>query len=139
MLAMIDTSAWVAAFRDRTGGVKAKIVAARGEMNEVFSRIVAMEILRGSTSEADWDRYEQYLAGQTYVAFDDADWEAAARLFVDCRAAGVTVRSTLDCCIAQQALRHDLVLIHDDKDYEQIAKVRPLRHLPLKLRSSRKS
>ena len=133
MLAMIDTSAWIAAFRDRTGAVRTEITKARGDMNEVFSRFVAMEILRGSNSEADWARYEDYLAGQTYVDFEKDDWAASARLYVDCRRAGHTVRSTIDCCIAHQAIRHDLLLIHNDKDYEHIARVAPLRQVRLKI------
>jgi len=39
------------------------------------------------------------------------------------RAAGVTVRSTVDCLIARLAVEHDLVLLHDDRDYDRIATV----------------
>ncbi|WP_410503742.1 hypothetical protein [Leptolyngbya sp. 7M] len=38
------------------------------------------------------------------------------------------VRSPIDCCIAQAALEHDLLLIHNDRDFETIAQVRSLQH-----------
>jgi predicted nucleic acid-binding protein len=55
-------------------------------------------------------------------------WTEAARIYFDLRQQGLTVRSTLDCCIAVVALQHDLTLLHNDQDYERIASVRPLKH-----------
>lgn len=134
MVILIDTSVWIAAYRDRSGQVADHVRAARGDADEVFSRFVAMEILQGSTSETDWARYDTYLQGQNYVEFRYSDWVDAARIYYDARRGGITVASTIDCCIAQTALANDLLLIHDDSDYERIAKVRALRHLRLKLR-----
>jgi predicted nuclease of predicted toxin-antitoxin system len=42
---------------------------------------------------------------------------------------GLTVRSTIDCCIAQAAIDHQAVLIHNDRDFEAIAQVRSLQNL----------
>jgi hypothetical protein len=42
---------------------------------------------------------------------------------------GLTVRSPIDCCIAQAALENNLLLIHNDRDFETIAQVRLLQHL----------
>jgi predicted nucleic acid-binding protein len=58
----------------------------------------------------------------------------AARIYYDARRVGMTIGSTIDCCIAQTALANDLLLLHDDGDYERIASVRSLRHLRLRLR-----
>lgn len=41
---------------------------------------------------------------------------------------GLTVRSPIDCCIAQAALENNLLLIHNDRDFETIAQVRLLQH-----------
>ena len=51
----------------------------------------------------------------------------ASRIFFDCRRQGVTLRSTIDCLIAQLVLEIDAVLLHDDIDFERIKSVRPLR------------
>jgi len=40
------------------------------------------------------------------------------------------VRSAADCLIAQIALENDLALLHNDRDFEAIRKVRPLKTLP---------
>lgn len=53
----------------------------------------------------------------------------AARIFFDCRRRGITVRGSADCLIAQMTLEQDATLLHDDGDFENIAKVRPLKTL----------
>jgi len=40
------------------------------------------------------------------------------------RRAGKTVRSPIDCCIAQLALENQLMLVHNDRDFEVIAELR---------------
>ncbi|WP_339367618.1 PIN domain-containing protein [Picosynechococcus sp. NKBG042902] len=54
-------------------------------------------------------------------------WQYAARIYYDLRRGGKTVRSTIDCCIAQLALSYDLVLLHQDRDFEIIKRVRALK------------
>lgn len=53
-------------------------------------------------------------------------WSAAARIYYDLRKQGLTVRSPIDCCIAQLALENQLLLIHDDRDFITISQVVPL-------------
>jgi predicted nucleic acid-binding protein len=38
----------------------------------------------------------------------------------------LTVRSGIDCLIAVCALRHGLTVLHNDRDFSQLAKVSPL-------------
>ena len=54
-------------------------------------------------------------------------YREAARIYYDCRRRGLTLRSTVDCFIAQLAIEVDGVLLHNDGDFESIAQVRPLR------------
>ncbi len=46
-----------------------------------------------------------------------------------CRRRGLTVRSTVDCFVAQLVLEVEGTLLHNDGDFELIAKVRPLQLL----------
>ncbi len=53
-------------------------------------------------------------------------------LYFDLRRRGLTVRSVIDCCIAEVALRHEVTLIHNDRDFATIAKLRALKHIGFK-------
>jgi len=61
------------------------------------------------------------------VEADRDTWRRAARTFFELRRAGRTVRSSMDCCIAEVAIANEAMLLHRDRDFEVIATVRPLR------------
>ena len=52
----------------------------------------------------------------------------AVDLYRNARRTGLTVRSSVDCLIAACAMRHDLEVLHRNRDYPVIAKVSALRH-----------
>ena len=56
-------------------------------------------------------------------------WQSAARLYFELRKTGATVRSPIDCCIAQIAMDYGVLLIHNDRDFDAIGKNFPLQHL----------
>lgn len=71
--------------------------------------------------------------GRIYLDMTSDDWRNAARIFYDLRRQGLTVRSTIDCCIAQIAIAHQATLVHNDRDFETIAQVRSLRQIRFQL------
>ena len=89
----------------------------------------ALEILVGARSPADWRNLRAYLKLWTWVDIRGEDWAAAARIFYDLRRRGITPRSLMDCCIAQAAIARDAAILHGDRDFEEIAKVRPLKQI----------
>jgi hypothetical protein len=68
----------------------------------------------------------EYLDAQDYLECSVESWTGAARIFFDLRRVGKTVRSPIDCCIAQIAMDHDVLLLHRDRDFETISGLRPL-------------
>jgi predicted nucleic acid-binding protein len=125
---LVDTSAWVGYLRgdERPAVARLAELLDRGSPVAVTA-IVAQELLQGVASGPVFDRLERYLSSQRRLEPVDP-WHAAveaARMFGACRAAGVTVRSTLDCLIARIAIEHGVALLHDDRDFDLIAGVVP--------------
>ena len=130
---LIDTSVWIGVFRDRTNTAQAILTDLMGGQDYALSRFTQLELLQGSRNEQEWGLLEEYLAGQIYLDTILDDWRNAARIFYDLRRQGLTVRSTIDCCIAQIALTHQATLVHNDRDFETIAQVRSLRQIRFQL------
>ena len=84
-----------------------------------------MEILMGARNAGHWRALELHLSGWRHVDLAPDDWTEAARIYADLRQAGLTVRSPIDCCIAQVALSRNALLLHRDRDFDFIAQVRP--------------
>ena len=51
----------------------------------------------------------------------------AVDLYRTARRQGLTVRSSVDCLIAACALRHDLEVLHRDRDFAALARISRLR------------
>ena len=77
--------------------------------------------------EQEWTLLVSYPDSQEYLEAQPDIWRNAARIFFEPHRHGRTVRSPIDCCIAQLALEHDALLVHRDRDFEIIANVRALR------------
>ena len=85
-----------------------------------------MELLQGARDEHEWRRLAAYLDTQEYLEPAAVTWKEAARLFFDLRRQGLTIRSPMDRRIAQVALEHRELVLHRDRDFETIARIRPL-------------
>lgn len=108
-----------------------------GSEELAVSRFTQMELLAGCRSNQEWSDTQSYIVSKRIIEVTPDTWSDAARLYYDLRRKGLTVRNLIDCCIAQLAIANDLRLIHNDRDYEQIATLRPLNHLRLNLNSVR--
>ncbi|MEZ5536315.1 MAG: PIN domain nuclease [Thiolinea sp.] len=123
---LIDTSIWINVFADKQGDYSRELQAMINGREVVLTRFQQLELLQGSRNEKEWGTLHEYLAGQDYLEATPETWAAAARIYYDLRKKGITVRSPIDCCIARIAIEQRVLLLHDDRDFEMMAK-----HVPL--------
>jgi len=123
---LVDTSVWISVFRDKTGHAARVFKERVGKQTYVLSRFNQLELLQGAKDQREWDLLYEYLSTQIYVEATETTWPGAAKIFFDLRRKGLTVCSPIDCCIAQLSLEHGALLLHQDNDFEKIARVRPL-------------
>jgi predicted nucleic acid-binding protein len=131
---LVDTSVWVEIFRDKAGQVVNAFQDRIGSENYVISRFNQLEMLQGARDEAEWKLLDDYLSTQYFLEASANTWREAARIYFELRRKGVTINSPVDCCIAQIAMEHGAFLLHLDKDFEKIARVRPLKQERFKFR-----
>jgi len=126
-MVLVDTSVWVDLFRDPSGRVRDALSHLTVGDEVVLTRFNQLELLQGVRDENEWTLLVQYLEHQDYLETTSDTWRSAARIYFDLRRLGRTVRSPIDCCIAELAHQHDALLLHRDRDFSAIAEVRPLR------------
>lgn len=127
-MVLVDTSVWLGFLRGRdTVPVGRLRTALEQDVPVALTELIYQEILQGADSESTFARLKQYFSGQRVLLpkHGIGTFERAARIYFDCRRKGITVRSTIDCVIAQIAIEHDAVLLHDDSDYVGIGKAVP--------------
>jgi predicted nucleic acid-binding protein len=131
---LVDTSVWVEIFRDKTGHIVKAFHDRIGSENYFISRFNQLEMLQGAKDQSEWELLEDYLSTQYYLEVSENTWREAARIYFELRRKGVTINSPVDCCIAQIAMEHGAFLLHLDKDFEKIARIRPLKQERFKFR-----
>lgn len=121
---LADTSVWIDYLREveTVGSTRFAEALDRG-IPFGITGVVYQEVLQGASTGADFERLAEYLGTQRFYEPRDPveSHREAARLYFRCRGSGVTVRSTVDCLIARVAIEHDLILLHSDRDYENMS------------------
>lgn len=128
---LIDTSVWVKLLRQNSADFKQIVIEAIDGRDYYLSRFTQTELLQGSLDEKEWSTLNSYLEVQDYIEPIVESWKTAARIYYELRRQGITVRNTIDCCIAASVIEHDLLLLHIDKDFEEIAKGTTLNQIRL--------
>jgi predicted nucleic acid-binding protein len=123
---LVDTSVWVEVLKDTSGKVVQAFKARVSDEICALTRFTQLELLQGAKNEAEWLQLDEYLSTQYYLEASERTWRDAARIYFELRRKGVTVNSPVDCCIGQLAMESKALLLHRDKDFERIAKIRPL-------------
>jgi predicted nucleic acid-binding protein len=92
-----------------------------------ISAYTYQEVLQGARNEREFTRLREYLDTQViyYPTENRETYGKAARLFFNLRRRGVTVRGSIDVLIALTAMENNLVLLHDDRDFDAIAAITP--------------
>ena len=123
---LVDTSAWIEFLRN-TGSTVCTLV------DEVLAREVAicdavrMEVLAGARDESHLLSLRRLLARAAVIPTRATDYDDAASLYRRCRRQGETVRKLIDCLIASSAIRAGVPILHDDADFDVLARHTELR------------
>jgi predicted nucleic acid-binding protein len=123
---LVDTSVWVQLFR-KTRPLDLERLVGMDEI--VICLPVIQEILQGFRNERAFRIARESLFALPVIEapLEAGVFEEAVDLYRTARRAGVTVRSSVDCLIAACAIRHDLEVLHEDRDFAALAGVSALR------------
>ncbi len=125
-MVLVDTSVWVEFFR-RPARIDVPAVV---DLDEVVTCLpVVQEVLQGFREEAAFALARDAMLALPIVEspLGQEVFDEAIGLYRRARAAGLTVRSSVDCLIGACALRHGLTVLHRDRDFGFLARVSSLR------------
>lgn len=123
---LVDTSVWIEVFRARRPLDLEAVV----DFDDVATCLpVIQEVLQGFRDESAYRPAREAMLALPIVESplrSDVVLEAVD-LYRAARRGGRTVRSSVDCLIAACAIRHDLEVLHRDRDFAAIATISALR------------
>jgi len=119
---LVDTSVWVNVFK----GIETKAsLYLKHYNNQILAAtcpVIVQEVLQGIISDKDYNIISSKLSSIVMLPANGYEYaHAAASLYRELRKKGITIRKPNDCLIAIYAIKNNVDLLHDDKDFTNIA------------------
>ena len=131
-MVLIDTSVWIDFFGNRPTRQKDLLeTLIRTDEELCLCGVVLTEVLQGIRSDADYRKTKTYFNALIMLPMVPATFVRAADLYRSLRKEGVTIRKPIDCMIAAVAIENNVVLLHNDRDFDHIARRSALKIQPL--------
>lgn len=133
---VVDTSVWIDVINGNDTPAATTCVGMLESGDPIaLTGVILTEILQGiRTEEEAEDVAERFRAFPLLHMEDAADYELAARLYRQARAAGITVRNMSDCLIAAPCVRTGAPLLHSDAEFDRLATCSDLEIFPARSR-----
>jgi len=128
-LILVDSSVWIDYFNNVINWQTDKLDSSIGIEQVIITDHILLEVLRGFRNEKDYNAAKYYL--DKFPCYDTMDKELAIKCVENyryLRKTGVTVKSTVDLIIATYCIENNILLLHNDHDYDPIEE-----HLKLKV------
>ncbi len=126
---LVDTSVWIDYFNGVSTWQTEILDDLLTEETVLMGDIILAEILQGFDKDSDFRLAKEALDPLECMTFGGKELAIkTAANFRFLRSKGVTIRKTVDMIIGSWCIETDIQLLHNDKDFDQIAL-----HLPLSI------
>lgn len=130
---LVDSTVWIDLLRNRETVPVSRLRILLDAGEATVAPVIVQEVLQGAIDVAGFSKLHKYFGALPLSGVEHslALHVAAGKLYARARWQGITPRSPHDCLIAATAVDGGLPLLHDDRDFEQLATVEPkLRLVP---------
>ena len=122
-MTLVDTSVWINYFHGKRCSQSDLLTALVSENKDIcICGLILTEILQGIKSDSEFDNVNKLLSELIYLPITKHSFIQAATIYRSIRKHGQTIRSPIDCIISSICIEHEVPILHDDRDFEIIAK-----------------
>lgn len=127
-MVLVDTTVWIDFFVGRNEPHVATLhELIENEEDLSLCGIILEEVLQGIRSDTDFIKTKEYLGDLILLPMRQAIFLRSAEIYRSLRNKGITIRKPVDCMIASVAIEYDIHLLHNDRDFDHIARNSKLR------------
>ena len=122
---LIDTSVWIAYFKDRDSRLTDKVDELLTSAHVYVPKVVIAELMQGAKSEKEIAVIEDFFEAFTVIDHTESTWEQAGRISFLMKRKGITIH-LIDCYLAITAQENNCKLFSLDEHFKSIKKFTPL-------------
>ncbi len=122
LMVVVDSSVWISFFNGNDTWQTRLLDELLAEIPIIMGDIILTEVLQGFQSDRDFKSAENYLSVLPFRLMGGFDLAIqSAKNYRLLRKKGVTVRKTIDVIIGTFCIMENLILLHDDHDFDSMA------------------
>jgi predicted nucleic acid-binding protein len=126
---LVDSSVWIGYFNGIISPQTDRLDSALGRDIIIVGDLILVEVLQGFRSDFDFYKAKELLSNFRFMEMLGLELAVkSAENYRLLRKKGVTVGKTIDVIIGTFCIHHNISLLHDDQDFDPLAK-----HLGLKI------
>jgi predicted nucleic acid-binding protein len=120
---LVDSTVWIDFFSGRNTIQVRQLIQLIEQKEELcICGMILTEILQGIRNTREHKQVDELFSSLLFLEMQKETFILAAEIYRKLRLRGITVRKTIDCLIAAVAVEHKIPLLHNDKDFDPIAK-----------------
>ena len=124
---LVDTTVWIDLFNAAGNEKTLKFEELISSSEDIcICGIIMTEVLQGIKSDKQFNEILEILKDLVYLDTPKEAFILAAQIYRSCRKKDLTIRKPVDCLIASICIQNSLFILHNDRDFESIAKLFPL-------------
>ena len=126
-MTLVDTSVWIQFIEGGDHWTKKRLKEKIEDRETIaFLDLILLEIVQGIRSRKERERIERKFGVLTCLAVKRSSVMLAAEIYQELKKNGVTIRSIIDCLIAAVATETGAIILHRDRDFDQIEQHYPI-------------
>lgn len=120
---VVDSSVWIDYFNGKQTAETNWLDSTLGNTPVIMGDLILTEVLQGFRDDSDFKTAKELLLSMPIMPMLGQELALkSAQNYRLLRKKGVTVRKTIDVIIGTFCIRHQLPLLHNDKDFEPMSK-----------------
>jgi predicted nucleic acid-binding protein len=120
---LVDTSVWINFFKGNPTPASLYLKNIIPQVLVATCPVIVQEVLQGAKTDKDFKNLKALFENMIQLRGDQYELSIeAAILYRKLRNTGITIRKSNDCLIAAYAITNKLHILHEDKDFDFIAK-----------------
>jgi predicted nucleic acid-binding protein len=124
---LVDTSVWIDFFAGIESQSLNKLSNAINNGEDLcICGVIMTEVLQGIRDDRHFEIVLNTFKNLITVPITENTYINAAKIYRTCRKKGLTIRSPIDCIIAATCIENSAFLLHNDRDFDTIARYFPL-------------
>lgn len=123
MMVLVDTTVWIDFFAARSlPHIEALETIIERREDICICGIILTEVLQGIRKDSEFQETRDMFNNLIFLPMPYTVFLRSAYIFRKLRHKGITICKSIDCMIASVAIENNMLLLHNDKDFQPIEK-----------------